>query len=155
VIEWWNSTADGPVFVSYVLNALWERMQEQVETGAVPPAGVLMDDAAGILQRDALGNVLGGVRLPSMEAATAVYVSSATANPFLPPFLAGIANLACRLSGAVFSFDEATLASLYPNHGSYVSQVTESVIQLKAQGLLLQQDAVTVKPKAAHSEIGN
>lgn len=153
-LEELNTTADGPVFVSYVFNALWERMQEQVEKGAVPPAGVLMDDENGVLQRDAQDNVLGGVRLPSMEAPTATYLSSATANPFLPPLLAGFANLACRLSGAVLPFDNATLDSLYRNHGSYVSQVARSVRDLKAQGLLLQQDAVTVKRNAAQSEIG-
>ena len=153
-LEELNTTADGPVFVSYVLNALWERMQEQVEEGAVPPAGVLMDDENGVLQRDAQDNVLGGVRLPSMEAPTATYVSSATANPFLPPLLAGFANLACRLSGAVLPFDNATLDSLYRNHGKYVSQVARSVRDLEAQGLLLQQDAVRVKQNAAQSEIG-
>jgi hypothetical protein len=153
-LEELNTTADGPVFVSYVFNALWERMQEQVEEGAVPPSGVLMDDDNGALQRDAQGNVLGGVRLPSMEAPTATYVSSASANPFLPPFLVPFANLACRLSGAVFPFDDATLDSLYPNHGSYVSQVAGSANDLKAQGLLLQQDAVTVKQNAAQSELG-
>jgi hypothetical protein len=113
-----------------------------------------MDEVGGTLQRDALGNVLGGVRLPSMEAPTATYVSPATANPFLPDFLKGFANLACRLSGAVLPFDNETLDSLYPDHESYVSQVAGSANDLKAQGLLLQQDAVTVKQNAAQSEIG-
>jgi len=51
-------------------------------------------------------------------------------------------------------FDNATLDSLYRNHGKYVSQVARSVRGLKAQGLLLQQDAVSVKQNAAQSEIG-
>ena len=51
-------------------------------------------------------------------------------------------------------FDEATLSTLYPNHGTYVSQVVESVNELKSQGLMLQQDAVTVKTAAADSDIG-
>ncbi len=149
-----NTVADGPVFASYVLNALWERMQEQIIDGDEPPAGLLMDTAGGVLVRDANGNVLGGVRLPSMEAPTAKYVSSATASPFLPPPLVGIANLACFFSGAVLPFDEATLGALYPNHGSYVSQAVGSANALKAEGLLLQQDAVKLKTAAAGSGIG-
>ena len=73
---------------------------------------------------------------------------------FLPPFLASFANLACRLSGAVLPFDEYTLSALYPDHGTYVSQVVESANELKSQGLMLQQDAVTVKTAAAASDIG-
>ena len=149
-----NTVADGPVFGSYVLNALWERMQEQLIDGDEPPAGVLMDNNGSALNRDSNGNAEGGVRLPSMEAPTATYVSSATANPFVPPQLAGIANLACRLSGAVLPFDGTTLGALYPDHSTYVSQVVESANALKSQGLMLQQDAVTVKTAAAASDIG-
>ncbi|MBW1904746.1 MAG: hypothetical protein JRH14_17900 [Deltaproteobacteria bacterium] len=153
-LEQLNTVADGPVFGSYVLNALWERMQEQLIDGDEPPAGVLMDEDEFVLNRDSNDNVEGGVRLPSMEAPTATYVSSATANPFLPPQLAGIANLACRLSGAVFPFDDATLGALYPDHSTYVSQVVESANALKSQGLMLQQDVVAVKTAAAASDIG-
>ncbi len=149
-----NTTADGPVFVSYVLNALWERMQEQVEGSSQPPAGVLMNDVGGVLVRDAQNNVTGGVRLPSMAAPTATYVSQNVADPALPPILAGFANLACRLSGAVMPFDDATLVSLYKNHGKYVSQVSKSVKALKSQGLLLQSDASNIKKAASHSDVG-
>ena len=153
-LEQLNTVADGPVFGSYVLNALWERMQEQVVDGEVPPAGVTMDTFAGALDRDANGNVLGGVRLPSLEAPTATYVSSATPNPFLPGILAQFANLVCFLSGAVEPFDQSTLDALYPEHSTYVEGVIAAANALKAQGLLLQQDAVTIKQAAALSEIG-
>jgi hypothetical protein len=149
-----NTTADGPIFVSYVLNALWERMQEQVMTGAIPPAGVLMDQVDGALVRDAADNVTGGVRLPAMEVPTATYGSTNHAAAGLPPFLEFFGNLACRLSGSVFPFDEATLDGLYQNHGTYVSEVNSAVEALKNQGLLLQSDAVTIKEQAAQSEFG-
>ena len=149
-----NTTADGPIFVSYVLNALWERMQEQIMTGAIPPAGILMDQVNGALVRDAAGNVMGGVRLPAMEVPTATYGSTNHAADGLPPFLEFFGNLACRLSGSVFPFDEVTLDGLYQNHGTYVSQVNEAVNALKEQGLLLQSDAVTIKEQAAQSEFG-
>lgn len=153
-LEELNTVADGPVFVSYVLNALWERMQEQVYDGKTPPAGVLMETLGTDLVRDELGNVTGGVRLPSMEAPLATYVSQATANPFLPPALGGIANLACRLSGAVLPFDEDTIAELYPGRRSYQRAVGRSVRELKAQGLLLQRDAQKIKKAARESGIG-
>lgn len=153
-LEELNTTADGPVFASYVLNALWQRMAEQVETGASPPDGVLLDVAGGQLVRDANGNVTGGVRLPSMEAPLATYVSSATPSPFLPPPLAPFGNLACRLSGAVLPFDAAKLEALYPQPGDYVSDVAIAVQALKAQGLLLQSDASTIKKAASQAQIG-
>ena len=149
-----NTVADGPVFASFVLNALWERMQEQVDTGSAPPAGILMSDSGGVLDRDANGNVLGGVRLPSMEAPLAAYDSTNTAAPGLPPLLSNLGNLACRLSGSVLPFDQATLDALYPNHGTYVSSVVGASNALKAQGLLLQSDAASIKKAAARSDIG-
>ena len=149
-----NTTADAPVFVSYTLNALWERMTEQVDSGSAPPAGQVMDQIAVVLGRDAQGNVTGGVRLPSMEAPLAKYVSTSVADPNLPPALQGIGGLACRLSGSVEAFDQATLDALYPDHGAYVSAVATSANALKQQGLLLQQDASRVKKAAAKSAIG-
>jgi hypothetical protein len=149
-----NTTADGPIFVSYVLNALWERMQEQIMTGAVPPAGVLMDQVGGVLERDSAGNVTGGVRLPAMEAPTATYESTNQAADGLPPFLTFFGNLACRLSGSVFPFDGATLDGLYPDHDAYTSQVAAAVKTLKSQGLLLQSDASIIKKRAARSAFG-
>jgi len=149
-----NTTADGPVFASYVLNALWERMQEQVADGSPPPAGVVMDQMGGFLDRDAEGNVTGGVRLPSMEVPTATYVSTNQPDPNLPPFLQPFADLACFLAGSVVPFDAATLDSLYRNHGTYVSGVAQSVKALKDQGLLLQRDAIKIKTAASESDFG-
>jgi hypothetical protein len=143
-----NSTADGPVFASYVFNALWERMQEQSTKGTSPPAGVLMETFNGNVELDEFGNGLGGVRLPSINVPTATYTSGNVADPTLPLFLQPIGNLACFLAGSVTPFDEATLDMLYPNHETYVSQVSHAVKSLKSQGLLLQSDAVKIKELA-------
>jgi hypothetical protein len=149
-----NTTADGPVFVSYVLNALWERMEAQVRFGKVPPAGVQMDDVAGVLVRDDLGNVTGGVRLPSMEAPRATYASANEADPNLPPQLQAIGGLACRLSGSVFPFDDETLDELYPRSRSYFRDVFRSVRKLKKQGLLLGPDALRITLEALWNPVG-
>ncbi len=95
-----NSSADGPVFGSYLMNAMWDNLDRQVQggdddddgggagdddegegddddagddddDGRAPPAGLLIDvDAAGVIQRDEFGNALGGVRLPEMDVPT-------------------------------------------------------------------------------------
>lgn len=149
-----NTTADGPVFVSHALNALWERMERQVARGWRPPAGVVMDAVGDVLQRDGLGNVTGGVRLPSMEAPTATYVSTNVADPTLPPQLQSIGNLACRLSGSVLPFDEATLDELYPRRSSYFFDVWRSVLRLGLKGLILPEDAWQVLEAALRSSVG-
>ncbi|MBW2289700.1 MAG: hypothetical protein JRG80_17655 [Deltaproteobacteria bacterium] len=151
-----NSTADGPVFFSYVVNALWERMEEQVQRGWVPPAGVQMDidSGSGRVLRDGFGNGLGGVRLPSMEVPVATYTPGNVADPSLPGLLVFIGNLACRLSSSATPFDAATMDVLYPNHGSYVSRVAKAANMLKMQGLLLPKDQMKIKQAAALSGIG-
>ena len=149
-----NTTADGPVFVSFVFNALWERMEDQVSRHRSPPPGVVMDQIGGVLSRDEFGNVTGGVRLPSMEAPTATYASTNVADPSLPLPLQGIGNLACLLSGSVFPFDEATLDTLYPRRNSFFVEVWQSVVRLRRQGLILPEDALGVLFDALRSGVG-
>lgn len=150
-----NTTGDGPVFYSYVANALWERMEDQVQRGQAPPAGVLMDLAGpNIVARDEFGNGQGGVRLPSMEVPVATYTPGNAADPSLPPFLQFIGNLACRLASSVTPLPAGTLPTLYPNHGSYVSQVATSANALQMEGLMLPKDAQKVKTAASMSTIG-
>ena len=143
-----NSTADGPVFVSHVFNALWERMQEQVLDGSPPPEGILMEVDGFQVQRDELGNGVGGVRLPSVEVPLNIYTSGNQADPNLPAALQPLGNLACFLAGSVAPLDEATRHMLYPDYGSYRSQISLAVKALKSQGLLLQSDAIRIKRQA-------
>ncbi len=152
-----NTTADGPVFVSHVWNALWENMEDQVRKGREPPAGVQMDVDPNTQQvlRDEFGNGLGGVRLPSLEAPVATYLPGNVADPSLPPFLQAIGNLACFTGSSVSPFDPETLDDLYPNHGSYVKAVAESVNDLVSGDFLLPKDAATLKAAAAKSDVGN
>jgi hypothetical protein len=149
-----NSTADGPVFVSYVLNALWEALEDQVQWGDAPPAGRIMDVVGGVVQRDGFGNGLGGVRPPAVEAPIATYTPGNVADPSLPPFLQNIGNLACFLASSVSPFDDATLDTLYPNHGAYVSRVIEVSNQARLDGFLLTPDRAKIVTAAAGSPIG-
>jgi len=72
----------------------------------------------------------------------------------LPPALLAIGNLACRLSGSVVPFDQATLDALYPNPASYLVKVRQSVDALQRQGLLLPEDAEAVMNEAARLSTG-
>ena len=122
--------------------------------GDEPPAGVLMDvDATGVIQRDEFGNGLGGVRLPAMDVPRATYVPGNVADPSLPPFLQFIGNLACALASSVHPLDQATLDELYPNHGSYVSQVVNAANEARSDGFLLSRDRSKIVTTAAASDI--
>jgi len=149
-----NTTADGPVFASYVFNALWENLEDQVQRGWEPPAGLQMDVVNGEVQRDGFGNGLGGVRLPSMDVPIATYTPGNVADPSLPPLLQQIGNLACRLASSVSPFDEATLESLYPNKGGYVSRVARASNQLVRDGFLLNKDRQKIIATAVQTGIG-
>ena len=51
-------------------------------------------------------------------------------------------------------FDPGVQKQLYPNHGSYVSQVMHAAIGLWAQGFLLFPDLYRINQAAVHSTIG-
>jgi hypothetical protein len=146
-----NTIADGPVFGSYLYNAMWDNLDRQVRLGDVPPAGRVLDDVAGVIQRDQHGNALGGVRLPEMDVPTGSHNPPTNqADPNLPPFLQQIANLACFLAGSTHPFDDATFDDLYRNRGSYVSQVIHAANALRDEGFLLQEDRQRILDSAAH-----
>ncbi len=59
----------------------------------------------------------------------------------------------CILFGYNMPFDHDRLASLYKNHGQYVSRVAIASEQLVRQRLWLQADAITVIRRAAHADV--
>ncbi len=149
-----NSTADGAVFVSYVFNALWENLEQQVQRGVEPPPGIQMDVVAGVVQRDEFGNGLGGVRLPSLEVPRATYTPGNQADPNLPGFLQALGNLACFLASSTMPFGSVTFAELYPNQGSYINQVARAANELQRDGFLLHQDRQNIMSTALGCGIG-
>lgn len=149
-----NTTADGPVFVSHVLNALWAAMDRQARRGVPPPSGRQMDTIGDELVFDVLGNPTGGVRVPAVEVPLAKYISGNVAAESLPQFLAFIGRLACGLSGSVEAFDEETLDSLYPSHHRYVRDVLRAVHKLWRDRLLLPHDAWAIAWEALISDVG-
>ncbi|MHC4608147.1 MAG: alpha/beta hydrolase domain-containing protein [Planctomycetota bacterium] len=150
-----NTLADGPVFGSYLYNAMWRNMDLQVRYGVQPPQGDLIDVVDGEIQRDEYGNALGGIRLPMIEVPIATYGPHNVISPTIPGFLQGLLGLFCRLSGTTTPFDQATLNTLYPLHNKYVAQVTASSWHLFFQRFLLFDDLVKVVQDAKDSDIGS
>lgn len=122
-----------------VFNAAFANLDAWVRDGTAPPPGrvisVVESEEAGarggvVIEVDEVGNALGGVRLPHVEAPTSTWYAS---NP------AG-GSLACILSGYEVPLEADELTSLYPDHASYVAQVEAAVEQLVADRYLLPAD---------------
>jgi alpha/beta hydrolase family protein len=106
---------------------------------AIPPG-----DSNALIARDDLGNALGGIRTPAIDAPVGAYYGSSPCNPGALGFLAGL----------YVPFDASTLAKLYPTHDVYVAKVTASANQAVGDGFMLQDDAQQLIADANASTIG-
>ena len=91
-----------------------------------------------------MGNALGGIRTPAIDAPVGAYYGTNTCNPAFLGFL----------SGWYVPFDAATLAKLYPTHEAYVARVTASANKAVADGFMLQDDAQRLINEADASSVG-
>jgi hypothetical protein len=158
-----NSGADGPVFGSYLYDAMWRNLELQARTGALPPHGEPVVVENGAIARDGFGNARGGVRLPELDVPVASYgpinqgkpacgAPGAPAPPdCLPAGIPPIIGLACLLSGSVEPFDADTLAGLYRARADYALRFLRASEQLRAQGFLLRSDEITLVRHAVTS----
>jgi hypothetical protein len=140
-----NTHADGPVFGSYLLNAMWKNLERQVRKGTPPPRGKLIEVEDGAIVRDAFGNAVGGLRLPELDLPVATYEPSNVVNEdnipgILVPALP-LLNLFCNLAGSVFPFDAETLAELYPKRRRFERRYRERLERLVQKRFLLEEDA--------------
>jgi len=144
-----NTHADGPVFGSYLLNAMWKNLERQVRGHVPPPPGKPISFADGAIERDEFGNAIGGLRLPELDLPVATYLPSNVVDeenipglllPALP-----LLNLFCNLAGSVFPFDEATLAELYPSERRFEQRYRQLVRNLVARRYLLAEDAARLE----------
>jgi hypothetical protein len=119
----------------YVISAAIVAFNQWIDAGTPPPHSPLIDIARGKVVRDAYGNAKGGIRLPEMEAPTAVnnYDNS-------PGNASFVSILACPFLGNTAPFSAATLAALYPTHHHYVSKFTRAAKAALDAGFLLQPD---------------
>jgi len=91
-------------------------------------------------KRDAGGNVLGGVRLPDMEAPLGVHAAQQQPK-----------TGACALAGAFLPFTPQEIARRYKSRDDYVDRIRTAARALEHEGLLLPEDAaVIITDAAAH-----
>lgn len=122
-------------------NAALQNMDLWVREGVAPPHAdpILVRDGAPVL--DAYGNVMGGWRSPYLEVPTSTWYGTATGASF------------CFIAGWEDPFDQATLDTLYRNHGAYVNKIATSTRELQRQRLLTPIDAQQLRREAARSDV--
>ena len=91
---------------------------------------------------DADGNEVAGIRLPDIAVPLAAYTGW---NEYKPPYPAG--EIADR-DGSYFAFPADKIAARYPSRAAYIAKMQAAVDQLKADRLLLQEDADRYLEKA-------
>lgn len=144
-----NSLADGPVFGAFVVNALWENLELQLEDGVAAPRGEPIKTVGDTIARDVFGNALGGVRLPELDVPVARYGPSATVSPDLLPFIpANLANLFCFLTGTTTPFSDSLLELLYPTRDDFLDPYFAATDALVEARFLLPEDAQFLKSRA-------
>ncbi len=135
----------GPHYL--VLRAAIDHLNRWVREGTPPPHAPRIEIAAPgfppVIARDEFGNALGGIRTPLLDVPIATLTAEANTGAFF-----------CFLFGKTIAFDQDTLDSLYPNHGSYVSQFNRSTTDTVKKGFILKADAKALETEAAQSEIG-
>lgn len=101
--------------------------------------------------RDQFGNALGGIRLPELEAPTAI-LDGRINTPATPP-PPGTQNF-CSLFGGTVPFNQDTLEQLYRNHQDYVSRFKQATDKLVERGFWLRPEAQDARRAARESNIG-
>ncbi|HTR88351.1 MAG TPA: alpha/beta hydrolase domain-containing protein [Reyranella sp.] len=89
-------------------------------------------------KRDIDGNVLGGVRLPDMEAPLGVHAAQQEPTSF-----------SCGLAGAFLPFPPEKIAERYKSRDGYVQKIRTAAAALQKDGFLLPDDAAVLINTAA------
>lgn len=112
---------------------------------AAPSAPLLTVDAAGAsFVYDDIGNVLGGIRTPWVDAPVAVHSGEGQ-----PP-----ASAFCGLFGTTDLLDATTLATLYPSQQAYIDAIDAATDSAVEQLFLRPADGELIKARARTSGIG-
>jgi hypothetical protein len=126
----------------FVFNAATEQLVRWVTDNIEPPHAPDIEVAAGVIARDSFGNALGGIRLSQHAVPTATNTGVNSGPEF------------CSTFGSYQPFDANTRDALYPNHGTYVSQVTHTTHDNLKNGFIVLEDATATVQEAAQSDIG-
>jgi hypothetical protein len=124
-----------------VVQAAFTAFDKWVNNGTPPPTPPpfkLSSTKPAALALDAHGNVIGGVRTPSVD----VPVSTLSGAP--PTGASAI----CALFGSTVAFRPAQLASLYGTQSNYIAQYTKSLNKAVAGGYILSADKASLLASA-------
>jgi hypothetical protein len=132
---------DGPHH--FVVKAGMTALIHWVEQGSAPARGERIQTTGEgnqtVITRDAHGIALGGIRTPSVD----VPDSTLTGDP--SPGGPGY----CRLFGASYPFDDATLVSLYSTTENYLESFNTSLDETVRAGFVRPEDADEYRHEAA------
>ena len=116
----------------YVFNRAVRALNDWVENGTLPPVSPLLafnDDLSDYLY-DEVGNVLGGIRTPYVDAPSAVLLGDEnTGDGF------------CRLFGSTRLFTAEEMVTRYVDQAGFVADVTAATEDAVAADFLLREDA--------------
>jgi len=120
-------------------DAAMSNLNVWVRYGVKPPPGRDINVVNGAPVLDQFGNVTGGLRSPFVDVPTSTWFGSSTGLGF------------CFIVGHEVPFDQATLQTLYPTHGTYVRGVIRDVLNLVAQRYLTLADGLKLIHEAQAS----
>lgn len=132
---------------SYVWAAALVALDGWVRTGQAPKSQPRAGRAAdGTRSFDALGNMVGGVRSPLVDAPIASYFTGLNGAPTTDP--CGRAGGAMALKGTTRILQAAVLKQRYPQPANYLKAFDASLRQAEAAGVLLPEGAADLRRRA-------
>jgi hypothetical protein len=143
------ATCDLPPFSQvpgyYVINKQYDLLKLWQHFGIAPPTAPQMQfDSASPprLVRDEFGIVVGGIRLPAVDAPIALNTG---VNSGSSPF--------CVLYGTNQPFDDALLQELYPTHPDYIQAVNQSALPAMRSGFITPGAYIEMMLDAVFAEV--
>jgi Alpha/beta hydrolase domain len=118
----------------YVVSAALSALDKWVQSGTPPPSAPRMDvkleNGKPVVQRDAHGIAIGGIRTAAITVPVAAYSGVATPG----------SSTLCALFGSTKPFDAATIASLYKNKSDYSTKFARATGEDVQAGYILIAD---------------
>ena len=126
----------------YNFNAAAQALKAWVVDGIAPPhADRMVYDPSGNNVLDQYGNALGGVRTPYLDVPIWTYHMGAG-----PVFT-------CLVLGYKTPLSPDVIQQLYPQHGTYVSQVAQDTQRIVKEGFIPSYDASNIITQAAQAAV--
>ena len=152
-LAWGYQKAAGECLTANYISSTWVwsaalvALDTWVRTGKAPaPQPRAARAADGTRLFDDRGNMLGGVRLPYMQAPIASYFTGLNMAPTTDP--CGRVGGAAALKGTTRVFDAATLKTLYPTPAAFSAKFEKAVRDSLASGVLLPEGAADLRARA-------